>query len=358
MNNNVGTTLVITRKVPMNNDRFNYWGFILFLIIACMLGSFQSVGQKERWDKTIDLEGKWKFNIGDKAAWSDTYFNDQSWESIYVPSKWEDEGFNGYNGFAWYRTSFDGRELGSNNASFTLLLGYIDDADEVYINGKKIGSSGGFPPKYHTAYNAFRKYPIPSEVLNFTGRNVIAVRVYDAEIEGGIVSGDVGIYVNRDDQGLTYNLRGMWEFKPTWRFSRNSFNPADADVAALTTSKDGWESISVPNTWESQGFDDYDGTAWYRKKFTITKDITGQDLVLLLGKIDDSDKTYLNGKLVGTMVNRWDQLRSYFLPAGLLKVGENTILIMVDDPQGLGGIYEGPVGLMRQTEFTRFMRWR
>lgn len=357
MNKTAATAALVMKNASIDNDRFNYWGFVVFLIIACMLGSFQSVGQ-ERWDRVVDLEGKWKFSIGDKAAWSDQYFNDQSWESIYVPSKWEDEGFNGYNGYAWYRTSFDGRSLGNKNASFTLLLGYIDDADEVFINGKRIGASGGFPPRYHTAYNANRKYPIPPEVLNFSGRNVIAVRVYDAEIEGGIVSGDIGIYVNRDDQGLTYNLRGMWEFRPTWKFTRSHFKTAEADLASVMASKDGWENITVPSNWERQGFEDYDGTAWYRKKFTLTKEIAAQDLVLLLGKIDDSDKTYVNGKLVGTSIDRWQQLRAYFLPSGLVKAGENTIVILVDDPQGDGGIYEGPVGLMKQSEFTRFMRWR
>jgi hypothetical protein len=33
-------------------------------------------------------------------------------------------------------------------------------------------------------------------------------------------------------------------------------------------------------------------------------------------------------------------------------------MIYVDDPQGAGGIWQGPVGIMKQSEFTRFMRWR
>ncbi|MEJ0034001.1 MAG: hypothetical protein WDO15_28375 [Bacteroidota bacterium] len=79
-------------------------------------------------------------------------------EQIYVPSKWEDEGFNGYNGFAWYRTSFDGQELEDKLGSYSIFLGYIDDVDEVYFNGHKIGSSGSFLRGITPHYNAFRSY--------------------------------------------------------------------------------------------------------------------------------------------------------------------------------------------------------
>jgi hypothetical protein len=47
-----------------------------------------------------------------------------------------------------------------------LVLGYVDDVDQTFINGHLIGVSGGFPNDYRTAYNAFRKYFIPKEYLN------------------------------------------------------------------------------------------------------------------------------------------------------------------------------------------------
>ena len=46
-----------------------------------------------------------------------------------------------------------------------LVLGRIDDADEVYLNGKLIGKSGNFPPEYITAYNKVRRYNIPQGIL-------------------------------------------------------------------------------------------------------------------------------------------------------------------------------------------------
>jgi beta-galactosidase/beta-glucuronidase len=309
---------------------------------------------QDKWDRVLNLKGTWKFSIGDKALWGEKYFNDNKWEDILVPSKWEDEGFNGYNGYAWYRKTFSGTELvSSKDAGLHLLLGHIDDVDEVYFNGVKIGGSGSFPPRFHTAYNAFRNYFIPKELIDLNGRNVIAVRVYDSEIEGGIVSGDIGIYTNRGDRGLTINLRGVWDFK----LGRERYNSvSESSLTSLT--KDGWTDIIVPSIWEKQGFDDYDGSAWYKKKFTITKDMAGDDLVLLLGKIDDSDKVFLNGKLIGATEQRHDKLRMYHIQSSQFKPGDNTLIVFVDDTGGAGGMWEGPVGLMKQSEFTRYIRWK
>jgi len=340
-------------------DKLNYWILVFVLTIAGLLISQIGLAQ-DKWDRVISLHGKWKFNIGDKALWSDRYYNDSKWETVWVPSKWEDEGFNGYDGYAWYRTTFNGADLKSKDLNYNLVLGYIDDVDEVFVNGKKIGSSGGFPPRYHTAYNALRNYVLPKELIDFTGTNVIAIRVFDEGIEGGIVSGDVGIYTNRTDRDLAINLRGLWEFKITGR--RNDRHVIDERAAALQMSPaetDAWVDISVPGVRENQGYNQYDGSAWYKRQFMIPKSMSGQDLVLLLGKIDDSDRTFLNGKLVGSMTNAHDQLRIYHLTPEQFKAGVmNTLLVYVDDPQGLGGTHEGPVGLMRQVDFTRYIRWK
>ena len=339
----------------MSYNRKNHLRNSLFVVFAVLL--YSASAAQDKWERVVNLQGKWKFSIGDKAIWSDRYFNDTKWEDIFVPSNWEDEGFNGYNGYAWYRKSFDGLDLTDKELGYNLFLGYIDDVDEVYFNGHKIGISGAFPPRFHTAYNAFRNYFIPKEFIDFAGKNVIAVRVYDSEIEGGIVSGDVGIYTSKADRGLAVNLRGVWDFKVTGP-GYEQFSSIDEKVVG-TLPKDGWTDITVPGAWEGQGFGNYDGGAWYRKQFVIPKQMLGDDLVLLLGKIDDSDKTYFNGKLVGSTFDQFNKQRIYFIPSGQFKAGEtNTLIIYVDDPQGSGGIYEGPIGMMKQADFTRYIRWK
>src|SRR5688572_26232594 len=111
-----------------------------------MAAMFSGNARAEKWRMILDLEGRWKFTIGDNRKWASPNYPDNDWESIDVPSTWEDEGFNGYNGYAWYRTSFDGADLKSKGGiPFNLFMGYIDDVDEVFLNGHKIGASGSFP---------------------------------------------------------------------------------------------------------------------------------------------------------------------------------------------------------------------
>jgi hypothetical protein len=325
----------------------------LFFILLCHLAVTATA---DNWRMVVNLQGRWKFSIGDNMKWASPQYNDSDWETIHVPAKWEDEGFNGYNGFAWYRKSFDGTMLKDKSAGYTLFLGYIDDADEVYLNGHKIGSSGAFPPRFQTAYNAQRKYYIPQEYINFQGVNVICVRVYDAYIAGGIVSGEVGIFLNEDDQVLAVNLRGVWDFALyEKRFGHMRFNAAEKRTPPENIL---WTKITVPGAWENQGYGNFDGSAWYRKQFTIPKSLEGEDLVLVLGKIDDADQTYLNGVLIGA-TNQYDKLRIYPLSAEQVRAGAvNLLLVYVEDPQGFGGIYEGPVGIMKQSSLTRYLRYR
>ncbi len=305
------------------------------------------------------LKGGWSFSIGMNSEWISPKFNDSGWETVKVPSTWEDQGFNGYNGYAFYRkkisfsSSLKGRMLYIN-------MGYIDDVDEVYLNGKKIGSSGGFPPSYFTAYNAERIYYIPEEYINFDGMNVIAVKVYDSYDAGGIVGGDIGIYGGKSSVSFDLNLQSLWKFRPGDDIRRKD---ADFDDSL-------WDEVLVPARWEDQGYRDYDGYAWYRKTFTYNSTAADDRTVILMGKIDDVDQVYINGTLVGstgnfpTKANRdvftsaeYNAFRGYYLPAGFLKKGQKYVIaVRVLDTGGTGGIYEGPVGIISQAKYIDYWR--
>ncbi len=307
-----------------------------------MLISASSPGQR----KYMDLGGMWKFSIGDKITWKDPDFDDSAWESLFVPGPWDEQGFHGYDGYAWYRLNFDGREL-PKNQSLYLKLGYIDDTDEVYINGTLIGFSGSFPPKFQTAYRALRNYHIPSSLINFNGKNTIAVRVFDVTNEGGIVKGRPGIYGADPDAPIQLDLQGLWNFQ-----------------TGKEVRKDAWEEVMVPVPWEQQGYRRFDGFGWYSKTFTLPEHLYGQDLVFIGGKIDDFDVAFLNGQKIGETNDHqpfgssrsFDKLRAYTIPANLIWRGENTITIQVEDIGNIGGIYQGPVGITTRELFNRHFR--
>ena len=166
----------------------------------------------------LDLSGKWKFTIGDDTTWSSPYYNDFSWEEIQVPSTWENQGFHGYNGFAWYRKSFN-LPADFQNSGLNLHLGFIDDVDETYVNGTLVGVSGGFPPYFLTAYNASRKYFVPNHILK-RDSNIISIRVYDAMLEGGLIKGQIGLSKITQDKNWNASLDPDINLSTPWNTSR------------------------------------------------------------------------------------------------------------------------------------------
>jgi beta-galactosidase/beta-glucuronidase len=323
--------------------------FIIFLTNTILLA--------EDWERITNLRGYWKFSIGDDLDWAKNSFDDSDWERIRVPSTWEDQGFHGYNGYAWYRKKFT-LDLSNINSTIYLQMGFIDDADEVYLNGNLVGKSGGFPPSFETAYNAFRKYPIAKELLNEFEENVIAVRVYDSQLGGGIVSGDIGLYTKFYDIDKFMSLEGRWKFRIKDNKEWKNENYDDSD----------WDDILVPGIWEHQGYEDYDGFAWYRKTFMVPANIKDEKLVVLLGKIDDIDEAYLNGVKIGStgemyddefyiyIDQEWQEFRGYYIPKNILKQGKNVLAVRVYDGYQGGGIHEGPIGIVEQDEYVKFWR--
>lgn len=305
--------------------------------------------------KEINLRGRWKFEIGDNMNWAQPDFDDSDWKSVYVPDNWEDNGYPGYDGYAWYRKSVH-IPARLKNENLYLLMGQIDDVDEIFFNGVKIGSAGQFPPEYHTAYNVHRKYFIPQSLIRFERSNIVSVRVYDDQLQGGIINGTIGIYSVNSYLGPDIDLGGYWHFKTG---DRELWANEDYDDSH-------WDQIIVPGFWEGQGYADYDGFAWYRKRVVIPAEFRQEELILMLGKIDDVDQVFLNSVRIGGTgpipennyigeYGQWyQQVRAYYLPEKIVKIGEeNVIAIRVYDTWLDGGIYDIPVGIFTKERYKK-----
>jgi sialate O-acetylesterase len=305
------------------------------------------------------LKGQWRFSIGDNKNWANLDFDDSHWDKIYVPSEWEDQGYNDYNGFAWYRKTVRIQKKYSQSSLY-LYLGRIDDADEVYFNGVRIGGTGTLPPDFSSAYNTKRRYFIPQNLVKYNGDNLIAVRVYDGRDGGGIRSGDLGIYTYNVSP-VDYDLSGDWKFT-----TGDSLAWKDPDF----TDKP-WATIKVPGYYEDQGFPGYDGFSWYRKKFDVTPELRDKKLVMVLGKIDDIDEVYINGRFIGgtgiffstkdsiDTYSYYDENRGYYLPDDMvLKDKDNVIAVRVYDSGDGGGIYSGHIGIISQDNYVKYWESR
>ncbi len=174
-----------------------------------------------------------------------------------MPKPWEEQGFHGYDGYAWYRTTTS-VPVQSIYGAYYLKLGFIDDVDEVFINGFKIGHTGRFPPNYTTAYNAYRFYQIPQKIMVENNKINIAVRVYDDGEEGGFIRGDISLVADQSSINSEFDLQGEWKFKT----GKCSGIPEEMDYQ-------NWDRIIVPGTWEDQGYKYYDGLACYVTEFNL-----------------------------------------------------------------------------------------
>src|SRR5205823_1510839 len=130
------------------------------------------------------IKERWRFRTGDDAAYRAREFDEAAWETIPVPQRWSEAGHRDYTGVAWYRTRFSLPPVAPGRPPY-LELGKIADADEAFVNGVKVGQTGDFPPAERDAAQAYRRYRVPSETLNWGGDNVLAVRVFGGAGAGG-----------------------------------------------------------------------------------------------------------------------------------------------------------------------------
>jgi len=140
---------------------------------------------------SIGLEGTWKFTTDDDAAFADPGFDDSTWSDIQVPG--DGTPFASYDGFGWYRLHF-ALPVEAAGTNLVASLGFLDDVDEAFLNGVRIGGSGTMPPAASSQWFEKRLYPVPASAPNFGGENTLAVRLYDMNGGGGWYEGPVGIF--------------------------------------------------------------------------------------------------------------------------------------------------------------------
>jgi sialate O-acetylesterase len=110
-----------------------------------------------------------------------------------------------------------------------------------------------------------------------------------------------------------------------------------------------WKIIEVPGLWEEKGLRGLDGVVWFRREFTLTKDQANNPLLVNLGPIDDSDKTWINGVKVGEMEMKYNEDRSYVVKKGIGREGINHVVVRIEDTGGDGGFNADPEPMMVKT---------
>jgi sialate O-acetylesterase len=132
--------------------------------------------------------------------WFSPSYQPKEWHRIAIPGFWADEGAKNLNGVVWYRREID--VPGSmTKVAAKIFLGRIVDADELYINGVKVASTGYMYPQ--------RRYPVPDGLLK-PGKNLFVVRVTNNFGKGGFVPDKPYELIAGAD---TIDLTGYWQYK-------------------------------------------------------------------------------------------------------------------------------------------------
>jgi len=152
-------------------------------------------------------------NRGFDRGWAKAGFDVSEWQVVEVPGVWESYGPDWqFDGAVWFKKDIEIPEAWAGQ-DLALDLGVLDDYDVSYFNGEQIGATGAETPSY---WAAVRKYVVPGRLVK-AGRNVIAIRVFDHYLEGGIKGG--GLTVAPVAGGEAIDLSGSWICKVEVRTS-------------------------------------------------------------------------------------------------------------------------------------------
>ena len=162
-----------------------------------------------------------KFITGDNPEWKQQAFVDTAWKNIRAGQVWQRQGFPDYHGYAWYRMHIVIPSSLKNSAtwkdSLRIFLAHVNDVDETFLNGVKIGQIGRFPDEaggYLSKWPSVREYHIATNnpVIHWDSENIIAIRVYDGGGTGGIFMGDPYVDMLEKLDGISIGGEGNFEF--------------------------------------------------------------------------------------------------------------------------------------------------
>jgi sialate O-acetylesterase len=129
-------------------------------------------------------------------------FDDHDWKTAFLPDLWDNFGYKHTSGVFWFRKQVR-VPSGAQGQIVALALGPVDDEDEAFVNGQRVGGQ--------TGKNVPRHYVLPEGLLH-PGLNTVAIRVINYNEEGGFVPG-VPMRLTWVSDSVVLN--GPWKYQKT-----------------------------------------------------------------------------------------------------------------------------------------------
>ena len=162
------------------------------------------------------------FNLNDDNA-AKPSFDDSEWKEMHLPGIY-DNNINGgeFDGAVWFRKKIFIEDV---TTDYILTIGAVDDMDETYVNGHKVGGLIGIG-----YWNKKRVFKIPKSILK-KGVNSIALRAIDLEGRGKILAPMTLSAKNN----IQISLSGDWKYKIVAELRNKKFHVYGFDVMDFGT---------------------------------------------------------------------------------------------------------------------------
>lgn len=254
-----------------------------------------------------DSDEEYRFN------WDDPKGTTAAWETMNLPTLWEYAGMPDFDGEVWFYREV---EISAKKRS-AVNLGPIDDSDESFVNGEKIGATTDDSRESRT-------YTVKRGTVN-KGFNHLLVKVTDNRGGGGFRGSNEDMFWEVGNEKIS--LAGEWKYKP---IRQTNFTLSKA----LFTDAEGFVKAWIKNTGtsvvaESAGEPDFPGRRIRIK--TIANEM----------KYDLKEFTVKAGEEIEIVFENVDLLQHNLLilrPGSLQKVGKAADEL-AKDPGGLERAY-------------------
>jgi beta-galactosidase len=191
------------------------------------------------------------------------------------------------------------------------------------------------PAAVPVAPGIFNREPYEDPYVSGINRDQSRVTAYSFATVADALNGD------RTKSGRYLSLNGDWDFA-------FALKPGDEPKEFYKSKVSGWKKISVPSSWEMQGYDkpiyksavypfrpvnpphvpkDYNGIGCYQKTFTVPANWKNMNVTLHFGGVSSAYKLWINGKFAGYAEDSF--LPSEFNITPYLQDGENVISVWV-----------------------------
>lgn len=159
-------------------------------------------------------------------------YDSSRWKTMVLPAYWETAGLPDFDGAVWFRKTVELPEAWAGK-DLALNLGPIDEIDQTWFNGEKVGEMGSVSKKIVGCYGIKRNYTVPGKLVR-PGKNAITILVFDTYGAGGIWGG------GGKDRAMTLvpsgpdtrpiSLAGEWRYEVALRIAAMPDDPLDAGI--------------------------------------------------------------------------------------------------------------------------------